>query len=237
MDLGPSVYTFNLPGLVQPNLSFVGSVATANAQTTQLILNCPLSGPSATGCGVTNASYTIGPWAQATPPPDASTGTFDLLVTTPGENSATVINGTTHIGESAVYSVHCSMTHTTQAVVCTTTNGGDNNDGRPTATITDPDQGIFGAVPVVVQITAGLGELAAASGLGTMTAEGSSSATVSASATDKGSSSATETTSGSASGTAASASATSKSAAGMGRGVNMKTVGLITLVATWFMIV
>ncbi|GAM83700.1 hypothetical protein ANO11243_016890 [Dothideomycetidae sp. 11243] len=146
------------------------SVVGANPTATTLVIEC-FSGDY---CPYSNATYTYGPWAQITPPPDASTGVFDMrFTTTYGEpdNTAKIyltgtdgktITGVSLDSYTQTYSMHCQLTNFTVPTVCTTTDidaWSLLSTLKPTATITDPDFVMF--TPLPITITAGLEKLAA----------------------------------------------------------------------------
>ncbi|KAL4732013.1 hypothetical protein ACLX1H_001018 [Fusarium chlamydosporum] len=126
--------------------TFVAEVLGADATATTYLLNCP-SGTDGNDCGTYNNSVTVGPWASKTLAPGAaSTGELDLFITVPSEDKE---------GDWR-FSVHCDMSRTI-AKKCTTINIGGNNDGTPTATLTNSDDlEEFELTHVPVVITAGL---------------------------------------------------------------------------------
>ncbi|KAI0126842.1 hypothetical protein BJ170DRAFT_420898 [Xylariales sp. AK1849] len=127
--------------------TLVAEVLGADPTATTFLLNCP-SGTDSNDCGTYDESVTIGPWAQATPPPSASTGVYDVHIS---------------MGTEWLYSQHCEMSQTVP-VTCTTTNIGGNDDGSPTFTFAtvDPTDGILGWEYFPVTITSGLEKLASA---------------------------------------------------------------------------
>ncbi|KAF2150430.1 hypothetical protein K461DRAFT_295713 [Myriangium duriaei CBS 260.36] len=214
MSSSTSVLTYNLVG-IDPNQTLVGSVISADSTATALLLNCP-SGTDSDDCGIYNASVTFGPWALATPPPSASTGTYDMHITEAGDPDAT---GTATADAPWTFNVHCQVVSTTQINVCTTTNIGGNNDGTPTATLTNPDPTDYGATKIPITITGGLEKLAAASS--STSGSGSGSGSTSASGSGSGS--------GSSTGTSAAATGSHTGAASNVYGVNIGTLGLFGL--------
>ncbi|KAF4342480.1 hypothetical protein FBEOM_3566 [Fusarium beomiforme] len=156
--------------------TFVAEVIGADADHTTYVLNCPYVDPESEefktmdDCGVYNNTYTLGPWMSKTLPPGAaSTGDLDLFITMPGDSE-----------DDWRFSVHCEMSRTV-ATKCTTINVGGNDDGHPTATITDAEElddyglATFSFGPV--SITAGQELLNAKHASATATATGSSDAT------------------------------------------------------------
>ncbi|KAH6877085.1 hypothetical protein B0T10DRAFT_610074 [Thelonectria olida] len=126
--------------------TLVAKVIGAEATATTYVLNCGTSTDDI-DCGVYNNSITLGPWASKTLPPGAAkTGEFDLFITQ------------SYAEESWKFSVHCDMTRSV-AEECTTINIGGNDDGHPTATITESDYldmlGFASFTWVPVTITAG----------------------------------------------------------------------------------
>ncbi|KAF5586639.1 hypothetical protein FPANT_7173 [Fusarium pseudoanthophilum] len=113
--------------------TLVAEVLGADADHTTYVLNCPYVDPESEeahtmDCGVYNNTYIIGPYMSKTLPPGAaSTGDFDLFVTMPGDAE-----------DDWKFSIHCEMSRTV-ATKCTTINIGGNNDGHPTATLTNTD--------------------------------------------------------------------------------------------------
>jgi hypothetical protein len=187
--------------------SLVADILGANPTATTILLNCP-PGTDSDDCGTYNETITIGPWAMATPPPDATSGVYDLLVTEDTE---------------FYYSQHCDMSKAVP-VDCTTTNLGGNDDGSPTATFTNVQStdSLFAWTYLPVTITAGLDKLAAAaSATGSTSLSSGSVATTTASTTII-------------SGTVSAASATATNAAMRGHGDALTgTVALLGLAFSW----
>ncbi|KAI4597120.1 hypothetical protein KJ359_004631 [Pestalotiopsis sp. 9143b] len=178
--------------------TIVAEVLAADATATTFLLNCP-PGTDSNDCGTYDETVVVGPWAKPTPPPDASTGVYDLEVS---------------MGTEWFFHLHCDMSETLP-VACTTTNIGGNDDGTPTATVTfassDYDDYAFDWTPIT--ITSGLEKLAAATGTGSTDAATTGSGASGSGVTATASSSITSVT-----GTTASATATGTNAAGLGRG-------------------
>jgi hypothetical protein len=63
----------------EADATLVAEVLAADATATTFLLNCP-SGTDGNDCGTYNESVVVGPWAKPTPPPDASTGVYDVEV-------------------------------------------------------------------------------------------------------------------------------------------------------------
>ncbi|KAF5550368.1 hypothetical protein FPHYL_9388 [Fusarium phyllophilum] len=136
------------------SMTLVAEVLGADAGHTTYVLNCPYVDPESEefhtmdDCGVYNNTYTIGPYMSKTLPPGAaSTGDFDLFVTMPGDAE-----------DDWKFSIRCEMSRTV-ATKCTTINIGGNDDGHPTATLTNTedleDYGFRTFDYGVVSITAG----------------------------------------------------------------------------------
>ncbi|KAG5806270.1 hypothetical protein H9Q74_009182 [Fusarium xylarioides] len=136
------------------SMTLVAEVLGADADHTTYVLNCPYVDPESEefhtmdDCGVYNNTYTIGPYMSRTLPPGAaSTGDFDLFVTMPGNAE-----------DDWKFSIRCEMSRTV-ATKCTTINIGGNDDGHPTATLTNTedleDYGFRTFDYGVVSITAG----------------------------------------------------------------------------------
>ncbi|RGP81250.1 hypothetical protein FLONG3_632 [Fusarium longipes] len=139
-------FSTSLPLPYYGTQSLVAEVLGADATATTYLLNCP-PGTDGNDCGTYNNSLTVGPWASETIPPGAATtGNLDLFITMPSEDKE----------DDWYFSVHCEMSKTV-AQKCTTINRGGNDDGKPTSTITDPDelQG-YNVTHQPVVITAGL---------------------------------------------------------------------------------
>lgn len=123
----------------ESDATLVADVLAADATATTFLLNCP-SGTDSNDCGTYNESVVVGPWAKPTPPPDASTGVYDMEV---------------NMGTEWFFHLHCNM-NKTAPVDCTTTNIGGNDDGTPTATFTsvasNDDYLAWAYVPVTVSI-------------------------------------------------------------------------------------
>ncbi|KAF5556573.1 hypothetical protein FMEXI_1045 [Fusarium mexicanum] len=116
------------------SMTLVAEVLGVDADHTTYVLNCPYVDPESEefqtmdDCGVYNNTYIIGPYMSKTLPPGAaSTGDFDLFVTMPGDAE-----------DDWKFSIHCEMSRTV-ATKCTTINIGGNDDGHPTATITNTE--------------------------------------------------------------------------------------------------
>ncbi|KAF3017881.1 hypothetical protein E8E14_012906 [Neopestalotiopsis sp. 37M] len=190
--------------------SLVAEVLGADATATTFLLNCP-SGTDSNDCGTYDETVIVGPWAKPTPPPDASTGVYDLEV---------------NMGTEWFFHLHCDMTETVP-IDCTTTNINGNNDGTPTATITfaTSDYGDYSMAWAPVTITSGLEKLASATG----TADSSASGTA---ATTTGSGSVTSVSGTS---TAASTTASATNAAMLGRGEPLGGLALAGLALAWLL--
>ncbi|KAH6656996.1 hypothetical protein BKA67DRAFT_553928 [Truncatella angustata] len=190
--------------------TLVADVLAADATATTFLLNCP-SGTDSNDCGTYNETVVVGPWAKPTPPPEASTGVYDLEI---------------KLDTEWYFHIHCDMTGTAPGV-CTTTNIGGNDDGSPTATYT-PESTDWNYMPVT--ITAGLEKLASATG-------SAASASASASRITSGSSTSTSAIiSGTVSGTQSATAATGTSAAILGRGEPLTgTLALAGLILAWIL--
>ncbi|KAF2154524.1 hypothetical protein K461DRAFT_303867 [Myriangium duriaei CBS 260.36] len=217
------------------------SIIKADATATTLLANCEGS-HNDYNC-VFNATYIVGPWAQATPPPSASTGVFDLKILNPpftGSNEPASIS--TALGENDkiwwTYSVHCDMTDYTVPSVCTTTNVGGANRGSTIATISGSSSiediiGPFTALPLAV--TAGYAKLAAATTTGSSGAASTGSASgIAVAPGSGGKSNSTSTGVHSATLTGSGGVAVSTGGASSIYGINMGTLGLLGLVAAYF---
>ncbi|KAJ4251462.1 hypothetical protein NW762_011445 [Fusarium torreyae] len=180
----PSYLTTSLPFFQGDAYPVWAEVIGAEATATTYVLNCP-PGTDGNDCGTYNNTVTIGPWASKTLPAGAaSTGDFDLFITMADEY------------DPWRFSLHCEMSRTV-AKDCTTINIGGNDDGHPTATLTDSDElSYYNLAYGPVTITAGQ-ELLSAKHTGV--------AKASASATDA---SQTESSGSEATGTATSGAAT-----------------------------
>ncbi|ETS75219.1 hypothetical protein PFICI_13703 [Pestalotiopsis fici W106-1] len=188
--------------------TIVADVLGADATATTFLLNCP-PGTDSDECGTYNETVVVGPWAKPTPPPDASTGVYDLEV---------------NMGTEWFFHLHCDMSETVP-VACTTTNLGGNDDGTPTATVTfassDYSDLSFDWTPVT--ITAGLEMLASATGTG------SAASSVSSATSTGGSVAVTQT------GTAATASATNAAMLGRGEPFAAGSLALAGLALGWLL--
>ncbi|KAI1855613.1 hypothetical protein JX265_006016 [Neoarthrinium moseri] len=189
--------------------TLVADVLAADPTATTFLLNCP-PGTDSNDCGTYNESVIVGPWAKPTPPPDATTGIYDVDISMPDESWS--------------FHIHCDMSLTVP-VQCTTTNLGGNDDGHPTATFTvasdDMSMG-WGYIPVT--ITAGLEKLASATdSAGSVVTGGSGTA-------------GTTTLSGTASNTQSATSVTGTNAAVLGRGDPLTgTLALAALAFGWLL--
>lgn len=193
--------------------TLVAEVLAADATATTFLLNCP-SGTDSNDCGTYDESLVVGPWAKPTPPPDASTGVYDVEI---------------NMGTEWFFHLHCDMSQTVP-VDCTTTNIGGNDDGAPTATFssiaTDDDYLAWTYLPIT--ITSGLELLASA------TASAGSGSGLSSGATTT--TAATTVLSGTASGTQSAASTTGTSAAILGRGEPFAgALALVGLALGWLL--
>ncbi|KAH8682290.1 hypothetical protein BX600DRAFT_39582 [Xylariales sp. PMI_506] len=196
--------------------SLVAEVLGADATATTFLLNCP-SGTDSDDCGTYDESVTIGAWARATPPPDASTGVYDLRIS---------------MGTEWFYSQHCDMSMTVP-VDCTTTNIGGNDDDGPTATYTSlsPTDDVLGWAYMPVTITAGLELLASATASSAGGATGATTGTSNSASTGTGTASVSGTQT-----VSATTSATGTNAAGRLSGDAMTgTLALAGLLVSWLL--
>jgi len=143
--------------------SFVGAKATA---TTIAIDMCPVGGSP--GCSSSSALITVGPWAMPTPPPEASTGVYDMTVSYPIQATEEIASlAASQSGNKyETFTAHCEITSTSIATVpiaarCTARDT-DENGKRDISTLKTPEilEWRFSMVPIT--ITGGLGKLAAA---------------------------------------------------------------------------
>lgn len=129
----------------------VAEVIGAEATATTYVLNCVPGDDN--DCGTFNETVTLGPWASKTLPSGAKeTGNYDIYVNIPYET------------DPWTFSIHCEMSRSV-AQVCTTTNIGGNDDGRPTGTLSGSDLEDVGLATfeyMPVTITAGQHYLSAA---------------------------------------------------------------------------
>ncbi|GAM87072.1 hypothetical protein ANO11243_050930 [Dothideomycetidae sp. 11243] len=248
--MSSSIVTYGIPGAYpRSTQTLLGSVIGANPTATAIALTCPADSIKSVeewylDCDFYNYTITVGPWAQPSPPPAASTGTVDMTQILTFTD--TDFDGSTKTA-AVTWSGHCQITDTTSLSVCTTKTIGDSTDvslqdhGPQTSTITSPGPDYnIGMQPIT--ITAGLDKLASvtpsgASASATTTSVSSISTSTHASSSSKtGSSTASSSTAGSSSGTASSAAATAThTGAANVYGVNMGTMGLLGLVAAFLM--
>ncbi|GAM87082.1 hypothetical protein ANO11243_051030 [Dothideomycetidae sp. 11243] len=156
-----SIFTYNLGGIDSGSQQYVGSVISANPTATAIVLNCNPNNDTYAPCPIQDASYTFGPWAQITPPPNAPvTGTMDLLYTDLEVDTMSILQ-TTSTSESyvpATISLHCEVSALTRTFCLPKTLAG----GVPGATQTPLASSDFAVWPFTVTVTAGLERLAAA---------------------------------------------------------------------------
>ncbi|GAM87076.1 hypothetical protein ANO11243_050970 [Dothideomycetidae sp. 11243] len=231
-----SVYSWNIPNVAAgPQAQVLGSVVRVDAIATTLYLNCvethdydDETDPSY--CYLFNATMTLGPWAQITPPPGASTGVFDLDFDIPesiiGPPITTTISSNSEeetIETQSSFKWHCQMTATTLAAECNAT--GFSPQWTYTLPITDAaNLSYWNAVPVPITVTAGAEKLASlTSGASTTAAKStaSSRSTVASGASSR---------SGTGSASPATATATKTGGATKSVEVKLRTVGLLALV-------
>ncbi|KAF2150429.1 hypothetical protein K461DRAFT_280438 [Myriangium duriaei CBS 260.36] len=218
MSQSTGVVTYRLIGLNSLE-AYHASVISANPTATALQLNCaPKDGGE---CNIPTATLTFGPWAQATPPSDASTGVYDLIVTMAAETA------TGSSAAQATFKAHCSITSTSVPSVCTQT----EFDGSASSSvdISTNTETVYAASQVPITITAGYEKLAAASS----TVASSSHASASGSSASSTASATSGSSSVSSSGTSAAATASHTGAASNVYGASMGNVGLLSLVAAF----
>ncbi|GAM87068.1 hypothetical protein ANO11243_050890 [Dothideomycetidae sp. 11243] len=230
MSVTTTVVTYVLLA-VDTQISHTGSVINADATATSLFIGCS---SGFTGFCTHNYTLIFGPWAQPTPPPDASTGVYEYLQTIPAwttEGSSTITNG-----EMSTYNVYCDLTSTTLAAKCTTTDINDvayyGTQSYPQIeTFTDPlINGIFAPRLVPITITAGYEKLASLTSSGTAPTA-SSSSLASSTATSIATSSGPSGNTGSV--TSSSSSHASTGAASHLYPINVGTLGLFGLVVAF----
>ncbi|GAM87071.1 hypothetical protein ANO11243_050920 [Dothideomycetidae sp. 11243] len=227
-----SITTWNLPG-GNASETVAGSIININPTATTVFLTCPDRDDvdQFIYCNMYNMTMTIGPWAQMTPPPDASTGLVAYVQTATFPNSwwATPYTQMSSIDWiTGVYHGHCDVTSATVVTSCTYS--ANVSVYVPNATITElsPAPSTWGIAAQAVTITAGLEKLSSA----TMSA----SASVAASGSASGPPVRSTASSAGATSTSASAVATaSHTAAAFVYGLNPSTLSLIGLVTAFLL--
>ncbi|GAM87073.1 hypothetical protein ANO11243_050940 [Dothideomycetidae sp. 11243] len=132
-----------------------GSIISANPTATALMLNCATT---EIWCRIPTLTITIGPWAQASPPASASTGTFDMTkVETVGPEDGSP-------GSTITMTTHCDMTSTLTPAVCTTAYFQDPSLHATSSggLIPSEDLSLYTFAPQPITVTAGLEKLAVA---------------------------------------------------------------------------
>lgn len=125
------------------------SVVYANPTATAFAFGC-MPGQDDSDCGVSGEQVTVGPWAQATPPPSASTGSYDVSIEDPDDTFK--------------FSLHCDMTSKTPAT-CTVVASYASDSAATSLVITSPaaDDAALAWTYMPVTITAGQQQLGKAS--------------------------------------------------------------------------
>ncbi|GAM87077.1 hypothetical protein ANO11243_050980 [Dothideomycetidae sp. 11243] len=165
------IYTYSLPKTFASGTpTLYASVVNADPTATTLWLNCAASTHPQADCRFFNASVTLGPWAELAPPPNASTGFFDLNMQLPSSSGApasTVITSAAGVPagvfQQTSFSHHCTITATSVVAACTLSandplmNGGVDGPEY----VTDPaGLSTYSLGPVGVTVTAGGEKLA-----------------------------------------------------------------------------
>ncbi|KAF2151610.1 hypothetical protein K461DRAFT_313474 [Myriangium duriaei CBS 260.36] len=169
MSNSASVVEWNLPeGSPSISYTYWGPVVTVDPTVTEVVLTCSPS------CDAWRPTVTIGPWAQVTPPPTASNGTYDIFLTYPRLVEDVDPTNTTNITTETVtasdgravmltQSAHCDIVSNTVVPYCTERVWGSDEFLDFNISDSPPKSSLWAISLTPVTITAGVDKLTGSS--------------------------------------------------------------------------